>query len=54
MTITLVGKNDARLKPGWISVESPLGLAIIGKKNGEEVMVNGTPVTILDISVGDI
>lgn len=33
VTITLVGKNDARLKPGWISVESPLGIALKGKKN---------------------
>ncbi|MFA4827402.1 MAG: GreA/GreB family elongation factor [Candidatus Shapirobacteria bacterium] len=54
MTIALVGKNDARLKPGWISVESPLGLAIIGKKKGDEVMVNGQLVTIFGISAGNI
>ena len=32
MVITLVGKNDARLKPNWISIKSPLGEALLGKK----------------------
>ncbi|MFA5827734.1 MAG: GreA/GreB family elongation factor [Candidatus Shapirobacteria bacterium] len=54
ITITLVGKNDARLKPGWISVESPVGLALKGKKINEQVTVNDQLVTILHISQGDL
>lgn len=54
MTITLVGKNDARLKSSWISLESPLGIALLGKRKLEAVSVNGQSVTILDISVGKI
>lgn len=54
LIITLVGKNDARLKPDWISIDSPLGLAIINRKLLDTVMVNDQPVTILEITVGDI
>jgi transcription elongation GreA/GreB family factor len=54
MTITLVGKNDARLKPDWISCDSPLGLALLNKHKSDQVMVNNQPVSILDISIGDI
>ena len=54
ITITLVGKNDARLKPGWISVESPLGIALKGKKINEQVMVNDQLVTVLEIKAGDL
>lgn len=54
MTITLVGKNDASLKPGWISVDSPLGIAILGKIKTARVEVNGQPVYIKDISAGEI
>lgn len=54
MTITLVGKNDARLKPDWISIKSPIGEAILGKKKSDKVLVNGQIVTIRDISIGEI
>jgi transcription elongation factor GreA len=54
ITITLVGKNDARLKPGWISVESPLGIALKGKKVSDQVNVNGQQVTVLNITAGDL
>ena len=54
MTITLVGKNDASQKPGWISSDSPLGIAILGKIKSAKVEVNGQPVTILDILAGEI
>lgn len=54
MDIVLVGKNDAHLKPQWISCDSPLGLALQGKHKLEKVLVNGQPVTILEISIGDI
>jgi len=54
MTITLVGKNDARLKPNWISIQSPIGQALLGKKKSDKVLVNDQTVTIINISVGDI
>ncbi len=54
MVITLVGKNDAHLKPQWISAESPLGIALIGHQQGDTVDVNGQPVTVIEITTGDI
>lgn len=54
MTITLVGKNDNALKLGWISADSPLGIAIIGRPAGTMVSVNDQPVSILEITHGDI
>jgi len=54
MTITLVGKNDARLKSDWISIKSPIGEALLGKKKSDKVQVNGQTVTITDISIGEI
>jgi len=54
LTITLVGKNDARLKQDWISIQSPIGEALLGKKKSDKVTVNGNTVTILDISIGEI
>ena len=54
MDITLVGKNDSNLKPGWISCESPLGLALLNKHQSGQVLVNEQPVTILEISIGEI
>ena len=54
MILTLVGKNDARLKPDWISVKSPIGEALLNKKKGDKVLVNGQTVTIVDISIGEI
>ena len=54
MDIVLVGKNDAHLKTEWISCESPLGLALLGKHTSDKVLVNGQPVVILNISIGEI
>ncbi len=54
MEITLVGKNDSNLKPGWISIESPLGLALVNQSKNSKVLVNNQPVTILNISIGEI
>lgn len=53
-TLTLVGKNDARLFPDWISYETPIGQALMGKKTGEKVTVNNQPVKILSITIGKI
>lgn len=54
MTITLVGKNDARIKPEWISIESPIGQALTGKKKGDKITINEQPITILNVQVGEI
>ena len=54
LTLVLVGKNDARLKPNWISIHSPLGQAILGKKKLDQVLVNDQLVTITDIAIGEI
>ena len=54
LDITLVGKNDSNLKPGWISCESPLGIALMNQPKGSKVSVNDQPVSILDISIGEI
>lgn len=54
LTITLVGKNDARLQTEWISCESPIGIALLGKSKSDKVLVNDQPVTILEVSIGEI
>jgi transcription elongation GreA/GreB family factor len=54
MTITLVGKNDASLKPGWISIDSPLGIALLRHSVGDKVSVNDQLVEIQDITIGSI
>ena len=36
----LVGPEESNIEEGRISVTSPLGKAIIGKKPGEEIMLN--------------
>jgi len=54
LNITLVGKNDARLKPDWISIKSPIGEALLGKKKNDKVLVNDQTITIIDISIGEI
>jgi len=54
MIITLVGKNDARIKPEWISIESPIGQALTGKKVGDKIVINEQPITILNVQIGEI
>jgi transcription elongation factor GreA len=54
MTITLVGKNDTKLKPNWICYESPIGQALMGKKVGDKIIVNEQPITVLNIQIGEI
>jgi len=36
----LVGPEESNIEEGRISVTSPLGRAIIGKKAGEEIVLN--------------
>jgi len=54
MTITLVGKDDNAIKPGWVSHTSPIGIALLGKNINDKVDVNGQMVTILEIKIGEI
>lgn len=54
LTITLVGKNDSHLKKDWISCQSPMGIALLGKAKSDQVLVNGKKVTILDIAIANI
>ncbi len=39
ITYQIVGEDEANLKKGKISLESPLGRALIGKEEGDEVIV---------------
>ena len=51
MEVVLVGKNDAHLKPDWLSSESPLGIALLSKSVSDNITVNEQSVTILEISI---
>lgn len=51
MTITLVGKNDARLFPGWISCESPIGQALLGKSLSDTITINDQAIKIISIDI---
>ena len=46
---TLVGPTEANPLEGKISNESPIGKALLGRKNGEEFDFNGKKVKILEI-----
>lgn len=52
--VIIVGKLDSGIKPGWISYESPLALAVIGKKKGDKFEVNGRTGTIGEIEIVDL
>ncbi len=54
LSIVLVGKHDSRIKPDWISVESPLGLALLNHKVGDTVVVNDQQVKIHSVSIEEI
>ncbi len=40
MKLTIVGSNEAKPEAGFISNESPLGRAFLGKKSGDKVNVS--------------
>lgn len=40
VTYQLVGPDESNIKEGRISVESPLGTAIVGKRLGDEININ--------------
>jgi transcription elongation factor GreA len=49
----LVGQDEADLKDGKISIQSPVGKALIGKRVGDQVTVT-TPVKIVEYKVIEI
>ncbi len=55
MSYTLVAENEADLKQGKISVDSPIGKGLMGKKVGEKVEITvpagNIPFEIIDISI---
>ena len=52
-TITLVGPYESAPEEGRISVDTPLGKALIGKEDGDEVKVN-TPKGLQELVITDI
>lgn len=46
VTYTLVGQDEADLKAGKISVQSPVGKALIGRREGETVTIQAPARTI--------
>ena len=50
---TLVGQDEADLKDGKISVQSPVGRALIGKRVGDLVEVT-TPAKVVEYEVLNI
>jgi len=53
MKYTLVSKDEADFKKGKISVDSPIGKAILGKEVGDEVKVN-VPAGTLELEILNI
>lgn len=50
---TLVGQDEGDLKNGKISVQSPVGRALIGKRVGDQLEVK-TPAKVMEYEVLDI
>jgi len=50
---TLVGQDEADLKNGKISVQSPVGRALIGKRVGDQVQVT-TPARVVEYQIREI
>ena len=46
LTYTLVAENEANLKEGKISVDSPIGKGLLGKKKGDKVSIKVPSGTI--------
>lgn len=40
MTYTLVAENEANIKEGKIAISTPIGKGLVGKKIGEQVVIN--------------
>ncbi len=54
LKICPVGEHDSSIKPGWISLNSPLAISLMGKKVGESGEVNGRPYKVLSIEIADL
>lgn len=54
LKICLVGEHDSSIKPGWISLNSPLAISLFGKKVGESGEVNGRQYKVLSIEIADL
>ena len=50
---TLVGQDEADLKDGKISVQSPVGRALIGRRVGDQVQVI-TPARVVEYEIREI
>jgi len=50
---TLVGQDEADLKNGRISVQSPVGRALIGRRVGDQVEVT-TPARVVEYEIKEI
>ena len=55
MQYTLVAQSEANLKEGKISIDSPIGKGLVGKKVGDKVEINAPagaiPFQIIEISL---
>jgi transcription elongation factor GreA len=52
--VVIVGKLDSGIKPGWVSYESPLAIAILGKTVGDKFEVNGRAGVVEEIRIVDL
>jgi transcription elongation factor GreA len=46
-TFRLVGGDEANPQRGWISVQSPVGRALVGKQTGDTVEINVPRGTVM-------
>lgn len=53
LTYQIVGEDEADIKAGKISVNSPLARALIGKHEGDEVKVQ-TPAAVVDYEITQV
>lgn len=53
MSYTLVAENEADLKSGKISVDSPIGRGLLGKKVGDKVDIN-VPAGVIPFQIESI
>jgi transcription elongation factor GreA len=53
MKYTLVAENEADLKSGKISIDSPIGKGLVGKKVGDKVEVT-VPAGVIPFEVMEI
>jgi transcription elongation factor GreA len=53
MTYTIVSPHEANLREGKISIKSPIGQALLGKKAGDTVEVH-VPAGILKLRIESI